>query len=187
IYTMATVVILLTRSRTALFIAIVLFFISIVDKYIDKQVKILIVNIIFALLALVPLLMLYKRPFGNNISMALRYDLWEQTLQAFLAHPILGNGLMAGRNLAFYNLNWFVQSHSTYFQLLCDNGIFALVLYFYIYYINIIKNINNPLKYIFLIYFAWSFTYETMYLTYTIIYFGILPYCKVDFKGDLNG
>ena len=184
IYIMATLVIILTRSRTALVIALILFCMSIVDKFMTTEIKILVIDIIFICLALVPILMLVIKPFNNNISMALRYDLWEQAFHAFLKHPILGNGLMAGRNLAFYNLNWFVQSHSTYFQLLCDNGIIALFLYFLIFFTNVIKNINNPLKYIFLIYFAWSFSYETMYLTYTILFLGIFPYCTVNFKGD---
>lgn len=183
IYFTALIAIILTRSRSALVIAVLLLIASYFDKFLSKNIKKIIISFTFVSLGIIPIIMLLIKPFNNNISMALRYDLWQQTFSAFLQHPLFGNGLMSGRNIAFYNLNWFVQCHSTYFQLLCDNGIFALFVYFAIYYFNVVKNIDNPLKYIFLLYFAWSFTYETMYLTYTILFLGILPYCLFKNKG----
>lgn len=181
-YLSAFIVICLSRSRTAIVIALILYLISTLTKHSANDIKKIIFTVFFIILAVIPLIMLNNRYFGNNISMKLRYDLWEQAFNAFMQHPILGNGLMSDRNITFYYLKWFVQCHSTYFQLLCDHGIFALILYFLIYYNNVLKNIDNPLKYCFLLYFAWSFTYETMYLTYTILFFGILPYCSLKLK-----
>lgn len=183
-YFSSIIAIILSRSRTAIVIAIILYLVSVIAEHSANNIKKIIFTIIFVLLAAMPLIMLNGKYFGNNISMKLRYDLWEQAFLAFTQHPILGNGLMSDRNITFYYINWFVQCHSTYFQLLCDHGIFALILYFFIYYNDVMKNIDNPLKYCFLLYFAWSFTYETMYLTYTILFFGLLPYCSLKLKEE---
>lgn len=176
----SAVFLLLSQSLTVIAMLPVILLIYFILKRVNEKNRKFTLLLIFVSLAIIPLAMQRFRPLDNNISLSLRYNMWSRALNAFFEHPIIGNGLGAARFLSFYTSNWLVQCHSTYFQLLCEHGIIALFLYFRIFYLNTVSTKNNLKSIIYLLYFVWSFTYETMYLPFTILYFSIFPYCLLD-------
>lgn len=175
---LTTFFLLFSRSLTVIAILPIMVFIYFILKRARNKKLIMIVSFMF--LAVIPLVMQHFRILDGNNSLSVRYNMWARALNGFFEHPIIGNGLGAARFRSFYTNNWLVQCHSTYFQLLCEHGIIALFLYFSIFFNNV-NSTNNNLKCIsYLLYFVWSFTYETLYLPFTILYFAIFPYCLSD-------
>lgn len=175
---LTTFFLLFSRSLTVIAILPIMFFIYfILERAKNKKI---IMIVVFMFLAVIPLVMQHFRVLGSNSSLSVRYNMWSRALKGFIDHPIIGNGLGAARFRSFYTNNWLVQCHSTYFQLLCEHGIIALLLYFNIFFNNIISTKNNLKSISYLLYFVWSFTYETLYLPFTILYFAIFPYCLSD-------
>ncbi len=167
----------LAQSRTVIAVFAIILMIYLLEKLMKNRISKHFDKIIFIVLSIVPIFMVWYRPLGNDVSMAIRYNLWERAWNAFIQHPFLGNGLMSVRTVSYIQSNWFVQCHSTYFQILCEQGIFALMVYLLIYWRNFNTCSSEFFKYCFLMYLAWSFTYETVYLPYTILFMGIFPYC----------
>ena len=66
----------------------------------------------------------------QNQSMATRFTLWSIAQDLFLSNPILGGGLSSVRSAVnvYYGGNWYVQCHSTFWQVASEHGILALVL-----------------------------------------------------------
>lgn len=177
-YFVGVLIIAMSRSRSVIGLIVLIFIVSVVVEHANLWSKRVTLLFVFILLAAIPILLVLIKPLNSNVSMAIRYGMWERALVAAKQHLLFGNGLMSVRSNSYYKAHWFVQCHSTYFQILCEQGIVALFSYFVIYFKNVQRNIHSALKYCFLIYFIWSFTYETMYLTYPILFFAIFPYCK---------
>lgn len=175
----------LSQSRTVIAVSAIIFLIFLFERLLMRRRIIRIFDgIAFIILSVMPLFMVKYRPMNGDVSMTIRYNLWERALNAFLQHPIFGNGLMSVRTVSYLQSGWFVQCHSTYFQILCEQGIIALFLYLLIYWYNFSNCSSKTFKYCFLVYLAWSFTYETVYLPYTILFMGVFPYCNDNFFAD---
>lgn len=186
-YLMGVLIIAMSRSQSVIVLIVLVSIISLFIERANLWSKKVALLFIFIALATIPVLLVLIRPLNSSVSMAIRYGMWERALNAASNHFFFGNGLMSARNNSYYKAHWFVQCHSTYFQILCEQGVFALFSYFVIFYKNVERNAYSALKYCFLIYFIWSFTYETMYLTYPILFFAIFPYCTDEkIKEDYN-
>lgn len=114
--------------------------------------------------------------FNNNLkTVSTRFMLWKRASEIFLKHPILGNGLASFRcyNSSFYRGTWFVQAHSTWWQVISENGIIAFILLIFIF-IYVIKRIlsrknSSMTDLIFFILLIFSSTFETIYLQIFIL------------------
>lgn len=179
IYLFSFFMICLSRSRTIITLSFILLLIYICFKLMKKKRKEMVLKIMMAFLGFIPCYFVVKSQLFSSSSMNIRIGLWKRALNYFWEHPLLGNGLTSIRSISFLSSShWYVQCHSTYFQILCEHGIIALVLYFAVFYFMMKKNLNNGLFFVALLYFVWSFTYETMYLPYVILFMGVIPYCN---------
>lgn len=103
-----------------------------------------------------------------------RFSLWNKSLDLWGSNLIFGSGLSSFRHYML-RYDWIVQTHSTYFQVLAENGIIGLILFGLISFRNISTLIKRRSIFLFtyLVYFGWSFTYETGYLPY-FVFFNLL-------------
>lgn len=64
----------------------------------------------------------------NSISMATRFMLWENAEDVFLQSPLIGGGLSSVRSAnVFYGGMWYVQCHSTFWQVLAEHGLIGII------------------------------------------------------------
>ena len=141
------------------------------------------IKILFLVIMCLPYILLKTNFMGNMVTMRLRYDMWRVGFDAFFNHPILGNGLSTFRSYMLIKNNWYVQCHSTIVQILCEHGIIALVLFFKIYY-DILSDGNSKLSFIYFVFLSLSISYETLYLNFIILFFGIIPILYLNEKED---
>lgn len=103
-----------------------------------------------------------------------RFTMWQSAGKLFLNSPIIGNGLTSFRSY-FAIKNWYVQAHSTYWQILSELGIIGMILYFKILLEAMNKSINNKFIYfLVLVYVVWISTCETIALPFSIFIIYIL-------------
>lgn len=161
---------LISSSKTVM-IAII---ISLIVCNLKKLKKLQPIFIIFALMGPIVLIALKVNLFSSMITMAQRLSMWEDALDLFIKNPILGNGLTSFRSYFAANTSWYVQSHSTIFQIISETGIISFIIFMAI----LIRNINIKNKYIVFItslYTISMITTETVYHAYFIFIIGILP------------
>lgn len=116
---------------------------------------------------LLPFIMLKLNLFGSMITMANRYSLWNTAIQLIKRNHFLPAGLGGFRFYNYYRVNWLVQSHSSYVQILTELGIICAILYIFVAYFNL-KRLKN-LNYIILLNFMFfSLTSETLYLQFFV-------------------
>ena len=83
-------------------------------------------------IAMLGLVVLANVPVLQDLSTtSTRFILWSIAQSVFLDNPILGGGLSSVRSAidCAYNGLWYVQCHSTYWQILAEHGIVALGLF----------------------------------------------------------
>lgn len=101
-----------------------------------------------------------------------RFAMWEKAADLFKKNVIIGNGLGSFRcyNSSFYHNNWYVQCHSTWWQILSENGLFAIILFLtYIQRrLDMCKD-NNYKRFLLILYIIFASTYETIYLQVFIL------------------
>lgn len=155
-------------TLVALFIAIIYLFIS---KRIKKVTDFVIISLIF----IIPIaIVFFNIPlFENNLSMKQRFAFWSFAKELFFKNPIIGNGLTSFRSY-FSISGWYVQCHSTIFQILSENGIICLLLFANILYNNL-KGNNKYVSIITIIYSIFMINTETLYHIYSIFIIGIIP------------
>ena len=103
-----------------------------------------------------------------------RFTMWQCAGKLFLNSPIIGNGLTSFRSY-FAIKNWYVQAHSTYWQILSELGIIGMILYLKILLDAMDKSINNKFTYfLVLVYVVWISTCETIALPFSIFIIYIL-------------
>lgn len=176
----------LSRSTTVIVVTILCILVRYMYKLLRGNPKIFILTLLLILFGTV-FTFLEFRIFDTSISLSIRYGLWNRAFVHFTEHPWLGNGITSVRNFAYLSESrWFVQVHSTFFQILCEHGVIALGLYFYIFYRLLYEYLGMATFYMIFIYFIWSFTYETMYLGFPIIFFAVLPCCVRKFNGEVS-
>lgn len=66
---------------------------------------------------------------SNSVSMATRFVLWDNAEGVFLQSPLIGGGLSSVRSATsvLSGGGWYVQCHSTYWQVLAEHGIVGMI------------------------------------------------------------
>jgi len=97
-----------------------------------------------------------------------RFKMWESATTLFEKSPVIGNGITSFRSY-FAQKNWYVQCHSTYWQILSELGIIGILIYANLLYNLLNKNRNNKLNYfILLVYIIYAITCETIALQFVV-------------------
>ncbi|MDU5107879.1 glycosyltransferase [Clostridium sp.] len=172
----------ISSSRTILIgvmasLAIVLA-IRIFNRY-NKNICERLVNIGTVFLLIGPYLLLKILDFVNYsfglVTMNTRLVMWRAASTLFEKSPIIGNGITSFRSMfETYPNGWYVQAHSTIFQLLSETGIIGLVLFIIISVI-IINKVDYYGKFLYLVFLIFSLTYELGYLLLFAFMIGLLP------------
>lgn len=168
----------LSFSRTIVLTSIVLgLYIWLIKKIniSDSKIKILSKSLL-VIVVLVEIIIPFIADFLNFLPMTLttRFEMWKNAGKLFLQSPIIGNGLTSFRSYFAIN-HWYVQAHSTYWQILSELGIVGLVLYIRILFNSIDKSINNKYNYFLtLVFIIWIMTCETIALQFSIFILYIL-------------
>lgn len=120
-----------------------------------------------------PFIMLKLNLFGSMVTMLNRYSLWKTAIELMKRNHFLPAGLGGFRFYNYYRVDWLVQCHSSYVQILAELGIVCAILYIFITYFNMkkIKDINFI---ILLNFIFFSLTSETLYLQFFIFAMYIL-------------
>lgn len=165
----------LSASKTIL-VAVIF---TLLYYWITKMVKNKISGLLVLLMITYPIMIIFLNIpiFNNNISMLQRLRFWTYAKDLFLQSPLIGNGLTSFRSYFLENatLGWYVQCHSTIFQILSENGLIGLLLFYKIIYDNVKKNKNSLVVFLNFIFIIFMINTETLYHIYSIFIIGIIP------------
>lgn len=107
-------------------------------------------------------------------TMSNRFGMWNFSLELFFKSPIIGNGLTSIRSYLELSNWWYVQCHSTIFQMLSETGIISIILFGIILTMSLLKN-NKYLTFMVILFSVYMITTETAYHVYFIFILAILP------------
>lgn len=164
---------LLSASKTTL-IAIVpaIFLMLLKSSKLTQFIKIIWMPIVI----LVPIIFIASQFdfFPSVASMTQRFKMWNLALDIWKQSPIIGNGLTAFRSYAETASWWYVQCHSTIFQMLSETGFVSLILFGIILTKSLLKE-HKYLTFMTTLFSIYMITTETAYHVYFIFVLAILP------------
>lgn len=135
---------------------------------------------------LIPVFMVVSKInlFNSMITMSQRFSMWNHAINLFKQSPIIGSGLTSFRSYANVHGWWYVQCHSTIFQMLSETGIVSLILITFIFTTYLFKK-NKYLTFMICLFTIYMITTETAYHIYFVFIFAILPIIVE--RCELNG
>lgn len=103
-------------------------------------------------------------------TMRTRFMMWNMANTIFEQNPITGNGIDSFKSYINqqYNGGWYVQPHSTYWQLLSETGIIGFVIFAMLMYSTLNKARNKYANFLIFIYFMFAINFETIQLQFFI-------------------
>lgn len=152
-----------------------IFYVFVINHFIKNKniIQILNFSLIVAIISLnflLPYIGIVS-PIPNTLKT--RFSMWNRAYELFIRSPIIGNGITSFRS--YYSImNWYVQCHSTYWQILSETGIIGIILLFIVLKKLLNNSINNKYNCFFIIVFIiFMVDFETIALQF-IVYFLIL-------------
>jgi len=112
--------------------------------------------------------------FDSIVTMMQRFRMWGFAVELFKQSPIIGNGITSIRSYMDVSGWWYVQCHSTVFQMLSETGLISIVILCIIFTKTLLKN-NKFLTFITSLFTIYMITTETVYHAYFIFVLAILP------------
>lgn len=162
--------IILANSNTVIISILVATIVVFIIYRVNRSEKPIILGLFFTLMILVFFLPYFR--IGDSLTtLHSRYDMWNNAMALFLMNPLLGNGWTAFRSFH----TWYVHCHNTYWEILCENGIFALFFYLSYYYRTIIQSEIALNKYILIVYFIFCMMFDMSYMQIGIVLIYLLP------------
>lgn len=164
---------LLSASKTTL-IAIIpaIFMMLLRNSKLTKIIKVIWMP--FVILIPIILIAIHFDFLNAIVSMTQRFKMWEFALDLWKQSPIIGNGLTSFRSYAETVNWWYVQCHSTIFQMLAETGLVSLILFAVIMTKSLFKN-HKYLTFMIVLFSIYMITTETAYHVYFIFILAILP------------
>lgn len=165
-------------SKTMLAGAILAIAIFVIYKTFSHAWKIISV-IIVIMLFMLPFFMKEFEVFSDLYTMSTRYQLWELAKLMFLASPIIGMGLASFRFVYSMTLgaggHLFIQSHSTFWQVVSEHGIIGCFLLMLIF-INRLRSAQSfPEIYAVVILLIYAVDFEVVYLQFFPLVVCLMP------------
>ena len=113
----------------------------------------------------------------SSASMTTRFGLWEHARQVFEQNPLIGGGLSSVRSAinVFYRGSWYVQCHSTFWQILAEHGIVGFTLFFVIMGRRLALCETLPQVFIVALFIMLCTTSEMEYQQIFVFCFALLP------------
>lgn len=98
-----------------------------------------------------------------------RFIMWRKAGELFVNSPIVGNGLTSFRSFFTMDGYWYVQAHSTYWQIISEMGVIGMFLYYRIAIRALNMSINRPINYfLVLVFIIWIATCESIALPMSV-------------------
>lgn len=164
---------LLSASKTTLIALFPALILSLFKKCKLKQIaNVMLIPVV--IIVPIILVVLDINLFGTLTTMTQRLQMWEFALELFKQNPIIGSGLTSVRSYIEVSGWWYVQCHSTIFQMLSETGIISLVIFCIILTKVLLRN-NKFLTFITCLFSVYMITTETVYHVYFIFVLAILP------------
>ena len=135
-----------------------------------KNIKIINRSFIFILLLIefiIPFIQEYLNFLPNTLTT--RFEMWKYAKELFVKNPIIGNGLTSFRSY-FAISHWYVQVHSTYWQVISETGLIGIIAYINVVVKALDKSAkNNTYDYfLILVFLIWIMTCESIALQFSI-------------------
>lgn len=126
------------------------------------------VNIVFTIgIAILVIILPISGLLSTHTTMTTRFKMWNMAKVLFLNSPLIGNGINSFKSYinAQYNGLWYVQPHSTYWQLLSETGMIGFIIFIKLM-INCLNNseLSKYNKYLLFIFFIFIINFETIQL-----------------------
>ncbi len=146
-----------------------------------------IINVLFIFIIIVSIIILPNLSlFSSKVTMSTRFKMWNLARDLFFKSPLIGNGLSSFKSYinSIYN-GWYVQPHSTYWQLLSETGLIGFLIFIFL----MIKCLNNDTltkcnRYLLFIFFIFIINFETVQLQ---IFVYIIYILSIIDKKNVNG
>ena len=179
----------LSFSRTVVLIALIaaVYIVLIRLFHTRTGIKFILNRVIILLILTIVVLIPHMQEFTANFPLTLtqRFSMWRHAGDLFLANPIIGGGLTSFRSYFLVD-NWYVQAHSTYWQVISELGIIGMILYYRVISKALDKSVGCSLNYFLTIVFlVWIMTCESIALPFSIFVYYLLSIGppKEDTKG----
>lgn len=148
------------------------------NRYI-KNLYLLSKKMVVICVGIIPIIAMYIiERFDINIAMqtmSTRIIMWRHSIELFKQNPFLGNGLTSFRSYFAQSYGgWYVQQHSTVFQILSETGIISLIIFIVIFF-RLIKTKNWYSVLLITVFLVFSTTTELMYLSVMPFIVCLLP------------
>lgn len=168
----------LAFSKTVMIGLVISIFVLLLKRIlkVNEVINFLIIAVILLICFISP----FIRSFYNTLSSTLttRLCMWRSAFELFKRNIVFGNGLTAFRSYFELNGGWYVQAHSTYWQVLSELGLFGFALYIY----NLYKSMNcirdNYLWVLFFIYIIWIMTCESIAMQFNVFILYLMHVAK---------
>ncbi len=160
----------LSFSKTILIGSVlVILYLFVFRKYFKSEKKKRIIDLIFIIIVALSILLM---PFLKELlpdTLSMRIVMWRGAKDLFFKSPIIGSGITSFRS--FFELShplWYVQSHSTFWQILSEVGIIGFMYYLRTIFSSLSNKKSLSSYYLIMVFIIWSATYETIALPLSI-------------------
>lgn len=112
----------------------------------------------------------------SDYSMALRLTMWDCAERVFIENPIFGGGISSVRASmdALYG-DWYVQCHSTWWQIIGEHGIIAAIIYIVMSGRRLAACSRWPEVMVYVQMLMLSVNYETVFQQFFILFYVLFP------------
>ena len=172
-------------SKTLTLGIIMILILNFITKFmkLNHKFKLLLNIIIMNFIIFIPILLVKTNYFSSLTTMSTRISMWKMGIELFFNSFLIGQGLTAFRcvyNQKYFG-KWYVQSHSTFIQILSEQGIIGIVL-FASYIISILKKNEMISNILILLYLFFAINFETVYLQIFILLVYVIPSRNLNYE-----
>lgn len=160
----------IANSNTVIISVIAAAFVIIVMYNIGNSER-FIFSLLFVAVIVAFILLPYYRIGDSLLTLYSRYNMWENAKELFLRSPLLGSGLSSFRCIH----TWYVHCHSTYWQMLCENGIFALLCFIAYYMKTFMGTKEKKTKFLLICYCIFCMMFDMSYMQISVVILYLLP------------
>lgn len=160
----------LANSNTVVISILISMLISVFIRKINKSEDFMYSFMFFGIcltIVLLPILGIRE----DLLTLRSRYAMWQNAMKLFMKNPLLGNGWTSFRSTHL----WYVHCHSTYWEILCENGILAFICYIG-YCKRTLLSVNSyGIKFLLICYCIYSMMFDMSYMQIGVLVLYLIP------------
>lgn len=169
--------IIIANSNTVIISLVFGLIISVIIMKI-KRSDYFVYSCLFGMICIFIVLLPIIRPADSLLTLHSRYDMWNNAMILFLRNPLIGNGWSSFRCIH----SWYVHCHSTYWEILSENGVIAFASYI-IYCQKTAAILDDyKIKYLVTCYFIFCMMFDMSYMQISTVILFLLPEVYINEK-----